>query len=122
MHLSERHPGREVILVSKDINMRIKAARSACWRRITSTTRCSKTPTCSTPARASCRKSSGTKHGGNLESWKENGRTFVPGQGPLCPDLLINEFVYRETGAKQDKPFQRHGQGSARARRRCSRP
>jgi PhoH-like ATPase len=25
MHLSERHPGREVILVSKDINMRIKA-------------------------------------------------------------------------------------------------
>lgn len=26
-------------------------------------------------------------------------------KGPLCPDLLINEFVYKEAGAKQDKPF-----------------
>jgi PhoH-like ATPase len=45
------------------------------------------------------------EHGGNLESWKENGRTVYRVKGPLCPDLLINEFVYRETGAKQDKPF-----------------
>jgi PhoH-like ATPase len=45
------------------------------------------------------------EHGGNLESWKENGRTMYRVKGPLCPDLLINEFVYRETGAKQDKPF-----------------
>ena len=33
-------PKRQVILVSKDINMRIKARALGCWRRIISTTRC----------------------------------------------------------------------------------
>ncbi|MFX7329335.1 hypothetical protein ABTI69_21330, partial [Acinetobacter baumannii] len=45
------------------------------------------------------------EHGGNLESWKENGRTLYRVKGPLCPDLLINEFVFKEAGPKQDKAF-----------------
>ncbi len=49
-HLQQMQPKREVILVSKDINMRIKRAHWV-WRpRITLTTRCWKIPTCCTPA------------------------------------------------------------------------
>lgn len=105
MHLSQRHPGRQVILVSKDINMRIKARALGCMRRTTSTTRCWKTPTCSTPARASCRTVSGRSMAATSKSWKENGRTLYRVKGPLCPDLLINEFVFKEAGPKQDKAF-----------------
>lgn len=43
--LQERHPQREVVLVSKDINMRLKAARWAWPPRTTTTTTSWKTPT-----------------------------------------------------------------------------
>jgi PhoH-like ATPase len=105
MHLSERHPGREVILVSKDINMRIKAralglaAQDYFNDKVLEDTDMLYTGTRELPEKF------WDEHGGNLESWKENGRTMYRVKGPLCPDLLINEFVYRETGAKQDKPF-----------------
>ena len=48
--LREQHEGRDVVLVSKDINMRIKARALGLPPRTTSTTRRSKTATCSTPA------------------------------------------------------------------------
>ena len=31
-----------------------------------------------------------------MESWKQDGRTFYRIRGPLCPDLLVNEFVWQE--------------------------
>ena len=42
-------------------------------------------------------------HGTNMKAWTQEGRTLYQVQGPLCPDLLINEFVYIEDG--QEKPF-----------------
>ncbi len=105
MHLAERHPGRQVILVSKDINMRIKAralgllAQDYFNDKVLEDTDMLYSGTRELPERF------WEEHGGNLESWKENGRTMYRVKGPLCPDLLINEFVYKETGAQQDKPF-----------------
>jgi PhoH-like ATPase len=60
MFLVDKHPGRDVILVSKDINMRVP---SGSLRRTTSMTRCSRTPTCCTPAPANCPPISGTPMG-----------------------------------------------------------
>lgn len=105
MHLSQRHPGRQVILVSKDINMRIKAralglhAQDYFNDKVLEDTDMLYTGTRELPEKF------WEEHGGNLESWKENGRTMYRVKGPLCSDLLINEFVYKEAGAKQDKPF-----------------
>jgi PhoH-like ATPase len=40
-----------------------------------------------------------------MKSWKEEGRTWYQVQGPRCPDMLVNEFVYLEPGAAAEKPF-----------------
>jgi PhoH-like ATPase len=36
-----------------------------------------------------------------MESWKQDGRTYLPHPGPLCPDLLVNEFVWQDG----ERPF-----------------
>jgi PhoH-like ATPase len=41
------------------------------------------------------------RHGQDMESWKHEGRMSYRVEGPLCPDLLVNEFLYREG----DRPF-----------------
>jgi PhoH-like ATPase len=35
-------------------------------------------------------------HGKGLESWKKDGKTYYRIKGPLCPDLLVNEFLWQE--------------------------
>jgi PhoH-like ATPase len=42
-------------------------------------------------------------HGQGMKSWKQDTRTLYQVKGPLCPDLLVNEFVYLEDSG--DKPF-----------------
>ena len=36
-----------------------------------------------------------------MESWQQGGHTFYRVRGPLCSQLLVNEFVYLEA----DRPF-----------------
>jgi PhoH-like ATPase len=36
------------------------------------------------------------QHGKDVESWKKDGRTYYRVRGPLCQELLLNEFVYQE--------------------------
>ena len=40
-------------------------------------------------------------HGREMESWQQSGQTFYRVRGPLCPQLMVNEFVYLEA----DRPF-----------------
>jgi PhoH-like ATPase len=35
-------------------------------------------------------------HGKGLESWKNDGRTYYRLKGPLCRELLVNEFVWQD--------------------------
>ena len=42
------------------------------------------------------------KHGQGMESWKAESRTFYRVKGPLCSQLLVNEFLYQEG----DQPLQ----------------
>lgn len=37
-----------------------------------------------------------TKHGKDVESWQQGGVTFYRVKGPLCAEFIVNEFVYFE--------------------------
>jgi PhoH-like ATPase len=114
MHLSELYPKRHVILVSKDINMRIKAralgqeAQDYFNDKVLEDTDLLYTGTLELPA------DFWNTHGKDMKSWKQDTRTLYKVSGPLCPDLLVNEFVYIES--TDEKPFQaivREGAGKS---------
>ena len=100
-HLQEQHERRQVILVSKDINMRIKARALALAAedyfsdKVLEDTDLLYTGLCELP------EDFWEKHGKDMESWQQTGHTFYRVRGPLCAQFLVNEFVYQEA----DKPF-----------------
>ncbi|HEX5392058.1 MAG TPA: PhoH family protein [Rhodocyclaceae bacterium] len=103
MFLQNKFPKRAVILVSKDINMRIKAralslaAQDYFNDKVLEDTDLLYTGTLALPGNF------WDKHGQGMKSWKQDTRTLYEVKGPLCPDLLVNEFVYLEEDA--GKPF-----------------
>ena len=90
------YPGREVVLVSKDINMRIKARAlglAAEDYRNDKTLEDSDllyTGVQALPA------DFWERHGKTMESWSQGGTTYYRISGPLVPSLLINQLVYLE--------------------------
>src|SRR5690606_5010186 len=102
MFLQERHPARQVILVSKDINMRIKAravglaAEDYFNDKVLEDTDVLYAGVRELPA------DFWEQHGKDMESWKKDGRTYYKLKGPLTQSLLLNEFVYQEG----DQPLQ----------------
>ena len=94
--LIERLPDREVVLVSKDINMRIKAhalglaAEDYFNDKVLEDTDVLYTGVRELPA------DFWDAHGKDMESWKKEGRTYYRIRGPLCQELLLNEFVFQE--------------------------
>ena len=100
-HLQEIHARRQVILVSKDINMRIKAHALALAAedyfndKVLEDTDLLYTGTRELSA------DFWDRHGKEMESWQQGGVTYYRIRGPLCSRLLVNEFVYLEA----DRPF-----------------
>jgi PhoH-like ATPase len=96
IHQQRLHPERAVILVSKDINMRIKAcalgleAQDYFNDKVLEDTDLLYTGVRELPANF------WDKHGNGMESWKRESRTLYRVKGPLCPKLLVNEFLYQE--------------------------
>jgi len=96
IYLQKRDPRRQVILVSKDINMRIKARALGLTvedyynDKVLEDADLLYTGTRELPA------DFWDSHGRDMESWKREGRTYYRLSGPLCQDLLLNEFVYQE--------------------------
>jgi PhoH-like ATPase len=96
LHLHELQPKRPVILVTKDINMRIKAralgldAQDYFNDKVLEDTDLLYTGSMELPP------DFWETHGKGLESWKKDSRTYYRIRGPLCPDLLVNEFVWQE--------------------------
>ncbi|WP_396268429.1 PhoH family protein [Ideonella sp.] len=95
--LRELHPGREVVLVSKDINMRIKAralglaAEDYFNDKTLEDGDLLYTGVMALPA------DFWDKHGKDVESWSQAGFTYYRISGPLVPSLMINQFVYLES-------------------------
>jgi PhoH-like ATPase len=100
-HLQEIHARRQVILVSKDINMRIKAHALALLAedyfndKVLEDTDLLYTGTRELAA------DFWERHGKEMESWQQGGATWYRIRGPLCSRLLVNEFVYLES----ERPF-----------------
>jgi PhoH-like ATPase len=96
MFLQKRDSQREVVLVSKDINMRIKAralglaAEDYFNDKVLEDTDLLYTGVRELPP------GFWDSHGDNMESWKKEGRTYYRIRGPLCSQLMVNEFVYQE--------------------------
>src|SRR6185437_2981507 len=101
MHLTRHMPKRSVILVSKDINMRIKAralgmaAEDYFNDKVLEDTDLLYTGTRELAA------DFWDRHAKEMESWQQGGSTWYRIRGPLCSRLLVNEFVYLES----DRPF-----------------
>jgi PhoH-like ATPase len=98
--LQGRAPQRQVILVSKDINMRIKArALGLAAEDYTSDKVLEDTDLLYAGVRKLPADFWDT-HGRDVESWKKDGRTYYRVRGPLAPQLHLNEFVWDESGER----------------------
>ncbi|MDR1853552.1 MAG: PhoH family protein [Azoarcus sp.] len=102
MFLAHREPGRAVILVSKDINMRIKAralglaAQDYFNDKVLEDSDLLYTGACELPP------DFWEAHAAGMESWKNEGHTAYRVTGPLASRLLLNEFVWQEG----ERPFE----------------
>ncbi len=96
MCLKEKFPLREVVLVTKDINMRIKAhALGLSVDDYLNDKVLEESDILHTGSRE-LPHDFWAKHGTDLESWFEGSRTCYRIKGPLCGSLTTNEFVYLE--------------------------
>jgi PhoH-like ATPase len=99
--LQKQYTNRQVVLVSKDINVRIKAramgvlAEDYFNDKVLEDTDILYSGMKELPA------DFWEKHSKAMESWQESGRMFYRLTGPLCKTFLINEFLYYEF----EKPF-----------------
>jgi len=88
--------GREVVLVSKDINMRVKAralglaAEDYFNDKVLEDGDLLYTGVLPLPA------DFWERHGKTMESWQQGGHTFYRIAGPMVPVLMVNQFVYLE--------------------------
>jgi PhoH-like ATPase len=94
--LNEQHDAREVVLVSKDINMRLKAralglpAEDYFNDHVLEDSDLLYTGIMSLP------EDFWQRHGKDVESWQQGGITFYRIHGPLCHQFMVNQFVYFE--------------------------
>ncbi|MFP5412114.1 MAG: PhoH family protein, partial [Gammaproteobacteria bacterium] len=94
--MQDQHPERKVVLVSKDINMRIKArtmglpAEDYFNDQVIEDTDLLYAGTLQLPA------DFWERHGKGVESWQQGGQTFYRITGPLVSSLLLNQFVWSD--------------------------
>lgn len=92
--LQTLHGKDTVVMVSKDINMRLKARTLGIH---TEDYKHDHVLTDSDLLYEGARELPDDfwhNHGQQIESWQQSGQTFYKIQGPLCAELSINEFVY----------------------------
>jgi PhoH-like ATPase len=98
--LQGKEPEREVVLVSKDINMRIKARALGLPAEDYFNDKVLEDADLLYTGVRSLPKDFWDTHGKDMESWKKEGHTYYRVHGPLVPKLHVNEFVYDESGER----------------------
>jgi len=98
--LQGREPQREVVLVSKDINMRIKARALGLAAEDYFNDKVLEDADLLYTGVRPLPKDFWDTHGRDVESWKKDGHTYYRVRGPLVSKLHVNEFVYDETGER----------------------
>jgi PhoH-like ATPase len=94
--LSKLHAPREVVLVSKDINMRVKARALGLNAEDYQNDKTLDDADLLYSGLLALPADFWTKNGKSVESWQSGGNTFYRISGPIVPQLMINQFVYFE--------------------------
>jgi len=101
LDLQKRNPKRQVILVSKDINIRIKARAMGVPAEDYFNDKVLEDSDLLYNGIVELPQDFWDKHSKDMASWQEAGRMFYRIAGPLVKTFLINEFIYYEF----EKPF-----------------
>lgn len=101
VYLQKQYPERQVILVSKDINIRIKARAMGIAAEDYFNDKVLEDTELLYSGMKELPEDFWEKHSKAMESWQESGRMFYRITGPMCSSFIINEFVYYE----YEKPF-----------------
>jgi len=99
-HLQKKQPQRGVVLVSKDINMRIKARALGLAAEDYYNDKVLEDSDLLYAGVRRLPPGFWESHGKDLESWKKDGHTYYRLRGPLVPQLQLNEFVWDESGER----------------------
>ena len=94
--LQEKHAPRQVVLVSKDINMRVKARALGLATEDYKNDKTLDDLDLMYSGSLALPPDFWTRHGKTVESWQSGQHTFYRISGPIVPSLLINQFVYFE--------------------------
>jgi len=95
--LREQYAPREVVLVSKDINMRVKARALGLATDDYQNDKTLDDLELLYSGALALPSDFWAKHGKTVESWQSGQHTFYRITGPIVPSLLINQFVYFES-------------------------
>jgi PhoH-like ATPase len=94
--LQDAYPSREVVLVSKDINMRLKARALSMSAEDYFNDQVLEDSDLLYTGMLELPENFWNKHGKGVESWQQGGTTFYRINGPLCHQFMVNQFVYFE--------------------------
>jgi PhoH-like ATPase len=95
--LREQYAPRDVVLVSKDINMRVKARALGLATDDYQNDKTLDDLELLYSGALALPPDFWAKHGKTVESWQSGQHTFYRISGPVVPSLLINQFVYFES-------------------------
>ena len=87
---------RDVVLVSKDINMRVKARALGLAAEDYFNDKVLEDGDLLYTGVLALPNDFWEQHGKTMESWQQGGQTFYRIAGPMVPQLLVNQFVYLE--------------------------
>jgi PhoH-like ATPase len=94
--LRQQHAPREVVLVSKDINMRVKARALGLSTDDYQNDKTLEDGDLLYAGAYALPTDFWITHGKSVESWQQGAHTFYRISGPVVPQLLVNQFVYFE--------------------------
>jgi PhoH-like ATPase len=94
--LGKLHAPREVVLVSKDINMRVKARALGLAAEDYQNDKVLEDGDLLYSGALALPHDFWNQHGKAIESWQQGSHTFYRFSGPLVPSFIINQFVYLE--------------------------
>ena len=94
--LQKAHPKRDVTLVSKDINMRLKARALGLNAEDYYNDHVLDDSDLLYDGVYPLPDNFWNRHGKDIESWQQGGITYYRIKGPLCSQFIVNEFVYFE--------------------------
>lgn len=95
--LRKQHAAREVVLVSKDINMRVKARALGLATDDYQNDKTLEDGDLLYSGSLALPTDFWATHGQTVESWQQGQHTFYKVDGPTVPSMLVNQFVYFES-------------------------